>query len=88
MATTNMASAYFYLNNIRFIHKMVGEVDIVVLPFMFVCIFVSGVLLNTCANKKRVSELEDEVFELQLKLSDTTHKLDKVKQYTDVDSSD
>jgi hypothetical protein len=67
---------------------MVGEVDIVVLPFMFVCIFVSGFLLNTCTNKKRVSELEDEVDELQWQLSAATHKLERVRQYTDVNSDD
>ena len=67
---------------------MVGEVDIVVLPFMFVCIFVSGFLLNTCTNKKRISELEDEVDELQWQLSAATHKLYQVRQYTDVNSSD
>jgi hypothetical protein len=66
---------------------MVGEVDIVVLPFMFVCTFVCGFLLNTCTNKRRVSELEDEVSELEWQLSAATHKLERVRQYTDVNSS-
>ncbi len=66
---------------------MIGEVDIVVLPFMFVCVFVSGFLLNTCANKKRVSELEEDVEALEWQLSIANCKLDRVRQYTDVNSS-
>jgi hypothetical protein len=52
--------------------------DVVVLPFMFVCTFVCGFLLNTCSARKRVSDLEYEVDELEWKLSDATFKIEKL----------
>jgi hypothetical protein len=52
--------------------------DVVVLPFMFVCTFVCGFLLNTCSARKRVSDLESEVDELEWKLSDATFKIEKL----------
>ena len=52
--------------------------DNVVLPFMFVCTFVCGFLLNTCSARKRVSDLEYEVDELEWKLSDATFKIEKL----------
>ena len=52
--------------------------DVVVLPFMFVCTFVCGFLLNTCSARTRVSDLESEVDELEWKLSDATFKIEKL----------
>jgi hypothetical protein len=52
--------------------------DVVALPFMFVCTFVCGFLLNTCSARKRVSDLEYEVDELEWKLSDATYKIEKL----------
>jgi len=66
----------FDLSNTRFLDKMDTQ-DIVVLPFMFVCTFVCGFLLNTCSARRRVSDLEYEVDELEWKLSDATYRLNK-----------
>lgn len=66
---------------------MHGEIDIVVLPFMFVCTFVCGFLLNTCTNKRRVQELEGEVYELEWDLSAANHKIERItKSFQDTDS--
>jgi len=62
-----------------------GDIDLVVLPTLLVCSFVSGFLLSCCPsryNVKRVTELEDDcehlewqISKLQMQLEQATDKL-------------
>jgi hypothetical protein len=66
---------------------MITEVDIVALPFMFVCTFVSGFLFNCCAAKYnigRINELEEQNHELEWYISKLQRQLE---QATDTLSS-
>jgi len=42
-----------------------SQVDIVVLPTLYVCAIVTGFLLNTCSKRKAIEKLEDENSELE-----------------------
>jgi hypothetical protein len=62
-----------------------GDIDLVVLPTLLVCSFVSGFLLSCCPsryNVRRVTELEDDcehlewqISKLQMQLEQATDKL-------------
>ena len=57
---------------------MTPEVDVAMLPFMFVCTFVCGFLFNTCTDKKRIEQLEDQIDCLEYELSDAEFRLKKL----------
>lgn len=62
-----------------------GDIDLVVLPTLLVCSFVSGFLLSCCPsryNVRRVTELEDDcehlewqISKLQMQLEQANNKL-------------
>jgi hypothetical protein len=62
---------------------MLAEMDLAALPFMFVCTFVCGFLLNTCNSNKRVAELEEKLDNLEWELSAATFKIKQLTETSD-----
>ena len=53
-----------------------ANIDVVVLPLMYVCTLVTGALIATCGRQKKISELEDQIDNLQWDLAVAQKKLE------------
>ena len=56
-----------------------SQVDIVVLPTLYVCAIVTGFLLNTCSKRKIIEKLEEQNSELDLQVSMLTRRLEEAE---------
>ena len=53
-----------------------SDIDIVVLPLMYVCAVVTGAALSMCGRRKYVDELEQQIDSLQWELAATNKHLE------------
>jgi len=57
-----------------------ANVDIVVLPTMYVCAIIFGFMLNTCSKRKMIEKLEDENHDMEWQNSILTQRLDDAEK--------
>jgi chaperonin cofactor prefoldin len=65
-----------------------SQIDIVVLPTIYVCALVTGFLMNTCSKRKIIRELEDRIDTLECendvlnnRLADAEQRLRAISQH-------
>jgi chaperonin cofactor prefoldin len=78
----------FLIYGIRAELNQMSQIDIVVLPTIYVCALVTGFLMNTCSKRKIIRELEDRIDTLECendvlinRLGDAEEKLRAISQH-------
>lgn len=78
----------FLIYGIRAELNQMSQMDIVVLPTIYVCALVTGFLMNTCSKRKIIRELEDKIDTLECendvlnnRLGDAEQRLRAISQH-------
>jgi len=78
----------FLIYGIRAELNQMSQIDIVVLPTIYVCALVTGFLMNTCSKRKIIRELEDKIDTLECendvlnnRLGDAEQRLRAISQH-------
>jgi chaperonin cofactor prefoldin len=68
--------------------NQMSQMDIIVLPTIYVCALVTGFLMNTCSKRKIIRELEDKIDTLECendvlnnRLGDAEQRLRAISQH-------
>jgi chaperonin cofactor prefoldin len=78
----------FLIYGIRAELNQMSQMDIIVLPTIYVCALVTGFLMNTCSKRKIIRELEDKIDTLECdndvlnnRLGDAEQRLRAISQH-------